>query len=207
MTGLQTGGAGFDDLDPDPVTQFRRWLADAESSRAIREPTAMAIATVGGDGRPSARMVLIRRFDEHGFCFFTDYESQKGRELAHNPWAAAVVYWDPLARQVRISGQVERTSQAESDAYYAARAPGSRIAAWASRQSRPIADRAALERRYAVTERRFAGGDVPRPPNWGGFRLVPRRFEFWQSRENRLHDRLAYELGADGTWQRQRLMS
>jgi pyridoxamine 5'-phosphate oxidase len=198
---------GFIDLDPDPLPQFAAWLTEAQAAGTIREPNAMAVASVGEDGTPSVRMVLLRGYDERGFVFFTNFESEKGRELTAQPRAAAVLYWDPLMRQVRIVGSVERASDAESDAYHASRARGSEIAAWASDQSRPIADRAELEIRYAEAAARFPEDQpIPRPPYWGGFRIVPRRIEFWQGRENRMHDRLLYERQADGTWKRRRLM-
>ena len=198
---------GFMDLDPDPLRQFDAWLTEAQVAGSIREPNAMAVASVGEDGWPSVRMVLLRGYDERGFCFFTNFESEKGRELTAQPRAAAVLYWDPLMRQVRIVGAVERASDAESSAYHASRARGSQIAAWASDQSRPIRDRAELEKRYAEAAARFGDDEpVPRPPYWGGFRIVPRRIEFWQGRENRLHDRLLYERQEDGSWKRGRLM-
>jgi len=198
---------GFMDLGPDPLRQFDAWLTEAQVAGSIREPNAMAVASVGEDGWPSVRMVLLRGYDERGFCFFTNFESEKGRELTAQPRAAAVLYWDPLMRQVRIVGAVERASDAESSAYHASRARGSQIAAWASDQSRPIRDRAELEKRYAEAAARFGDDEpVPRPAYWGGFRIVPRRIEFWQGRENRLHDRLLYERQEDGSWKRGRLM-
>jgi pyridoxamine 5'-phosphate oxidase len=197
--------AGFEDLDPDPIVQFARWFEEARATPGIAEPSAMAIATNGPAG-PSSRMVLLRRFDASGFCFFTNYESQKGRELLADPRAAATIYWDPLNRQVRLVGQVEATSAEESDDYFASRARGSQVAAVASDQSRPIAGRAELEARFRAAEGRFRDRPVPRPAHWGGFRLVPRQIEFWQGRRNRLHDRLLYERAADGSWKRQRLM-
>jgi len=196
---------GFEDLDPDPFVQFARWYADAIAAGGLNDPAAMAIATNGPAG-PSVRMVLLRRFDETGFRFFTNYESDKGRELLADPRAAAVIHWDPVRRQVRIQGRVELTTVAESDEYHDSRPRGSQIAAWASDQSRPIASRTELEARYAAAEARFEGRDVPRPAYWGGFRLVPDRIEFWQSRINRLHDRIRYERESDGSWLRQRLM-
>lgn len=165
----------------------------------------MALATVGADSWPSVRIVLARGWDERGIVFFTDHRSQKGRELEAIPRASAVFHWDPLGRQVRVTGPVERTSDAESDAYHASRHPLSRIAAWASYQSRPIEDRAALKARFREEAARFQGEDVPRPPYWGGYRLVPTSFEFWEGRPDRLHDRLRYERGPDGSWRRWRL--
>jgi pyridoxamine 5'-phosphate oxidase len=197
---------GFIDLDPDPFRQLDAWLSEAEAAGSIREPTAMAVASVGEDGWPSVRMVLLRGYDERGLCFFTNFESQKGRELSAQPRAAAVIYWDPLMRQVRVVGAVEPAGDGESDAYHASRARGSQIAAWASDQSRPIHDRVELEGRYADAVARFGDEPIRRPPYWGGFRIVPQRFEFWQGRENRLHDRLVYERQADDTWKRGRLM-
>jgi pyridoxamine 5'-phosphate oxidase len=198
---------GFIDLDPDPLRQFSDWLTEAQAAGTIREPNAMAVASFGDDGWPSVRMVLLRGYDERGFVFFTNFESEKGVELTALPRAAAVLYWDPLMRQVRIVGTVERAGDDESDAYHASRARGSQIAAWASNQSRPIADRAELEIRYSEAAARFGDEEpIPRPPYWGGFRIVARSIEFWQGRENRLHDRLLYERQADGSWKRHRLM-
>jgi pyridoxamine 5'-phosphate oxidase len=202
---LRAFDGGFDDLDPDPIVQFAHWFGEAVASNLLQEPAAMAVASIGPDG-PSARIVLLRRFDERGFRFFTNYESQKGRELQADPRIAGVFYWDPLRRQVRITGRVEKTTVAESDEYHASRALGSQVAAWASDQSRPIESRQALEARYAKALARFTGAAVPRPPHWGGFRLVPSRVEFWQARENRLHDRIVYERQPEGEWRRQRLM-
>lgn len=173
------------DLDPDPLVQFRRWLADATA----RVPEAMALATATADGAPSVRMVLLKQADEDGFVFHTSYESRKGRELEANPRAALLFHWD--GRQVRIEGAVERVTEAESDAYYATRPPGARAAAWAARQSEPVGSRTELEEAFArVTE-------TGRPTYWGGYRLRPESYEFWQHRDDRLHDRLRYER--DGT--------
>lgn len=192
-----------DDVEDDPLRQFHRWLAEAEAA-GIRAPEAMALATATRDGAPSVRMVLLKGADERGFAFFSGYESRKGRELAANPRAALLFSWDALGRQVRVEGTVERMGAAESDAYFASRPHASRLAAWASRQSEPVSDRAALETAVEEAEARFRGGDVPRPPGWGGYRLTPERYELWQHRESRLHDRLAYER-VDGRWTLRRL--
>jgi pyridoxamine 5'-phosphate oxidase len=191
------------DLDPDPLVVFATWFSEAEAA-GIAQPEAMALATSPPDGRPSLRMVLLRGHDERGFAFFTNRESRKGGELAANPRAALAVYWQPLNRQVRIEGSVEQVSQDESGAYFATRPLGSRIAAWASPQSQLIDDRKELDERYAATEARFAGGDIPLPPFWGGYRVVPDLIEFWQGRENRFHDRIRYDRRTDG-WTRSRL--
>jgi pyridoxamine 5'-phosphate oxidase len=193
-----------EDADPSPVRQFARWFADAVDA-GIREPEAMALATAAPDGSPSVRMVLLKGLDERGAVFYTNYESRKGRELAANPRGALVLYWDPLGRQVRIEGAVVPVGPAESDAYFRGRPRGSQIGAWASAQSRPIPARADLEARVGDLERRFEGEEVPRPPHWGGYRLEPASFEFWQHREDRLHDRLLYLPAAAGGWTVERL--
>ena len=190
------------DLDPDPLHQFERWFAAARDA-GLPAPEAMALATATPDGRPSARMVLLKSADERGFTFHTNYESRKGVELAANPHAALLFHWQPLGRQVRIEGAIERVSAEESEAYFRTRPLGSRLAAWASPQSRPLAGRAELERLYADASERF-GEDVPLPPDWGGLRLLPDAYEFWQHGDDRLHDRIRYERDADG-WSRTRL--
>jgi pyridoxamine 5'-phosphate oxidase len=184
------------DLDPDPLRQFQVWFEEARDA-GIEVPESMALATAGADGRPSVRMVLLKGVDELGFSFHTNYESRKGDELAANPHAALLFYWQPLGRQIRVEGLVERLPAEASDAYFRSRPLGSRLAAWASPQSRPLADRDELERLNAAAAARFAGDDVPRPPYWGGFRLVPAAYEFWQHAENRLHDRIRYERDGD----------
>ncbi len=187
------------DLADDPLEQFLRWYQEAQGS-GLRYPNAMAVATATADGRPSVRMVLLRGVDERGFVFYTNLESRKGRELAENPRAALLFYWEPLERQVRIEGRVELVTSAEADAYFATRPKGSQISAWASRQSEPIDSREALERQHAEFAERFGSGPVPRPAYWGGYRVVPDAYEFWQGRPDRLHDRFRYERSADGIW-------
>jgi pyridoxamine 5'-phosphate oxidase len=188
----------------DPVELFRRWYADAVRA-GLEKPDAMALATVAADGRPSVRMVLLSSFDGRGFVFHTNSRSRKGQEIAGNPLVALVLWWDPPGRQVRVEGRAERTSAAESDAYFAGRPRGSQLSAWASDQSAAIPDRAALEARLAEEERRHAGGPVPRPPHWGGYRVVPDAIEFWEGRDNRLHDRVRYRRGQGGEWLVERL--
>lgn len=179
------------DVSPDPVAEFARWFAEAQTA-AVDEPNAMMLATATSDGRPSARVVLLKGFDERGFVFFTDYRSRKGVELEANPRAALAFHWGEVERQVRIEGRVTRTTREESELYYRTRPLGSRLGAWASHQSRPIASRDVLEAGLREIERRFAGTEVPLPPHWGGYRVRPELFEFWQGRESRLHDRIRY---------------
>lgn len=188
---------------PDPIVQFRRWFRAAERA-GLPEPNAMTLATVGQGGWPSARMVLLKGVDERGFLFFTNYQSRKGRELAANPRAALVFYWRELNRQVRISGSVSKLAAAESEAYFATRPHGSRIAALASRQSVAIPSRSALEARYAELSARYRNSDPPRPLNWGGYCVHPDEIEFWQQAEHRLHDRLRYRK-TRGRWILERL--
>lgn len=189
---------------PQPWGLFREWYAAAQPLHPP-EPGAMALATVGVDGRPSARIVLLKAFDENGFVFHTHYESRKGEELAHNPSAALLFYWPAQLRQVRIEGSVERADPAESDAYFSSRPRGSQIGAWASPQSRVLQGRKDLENRLDRFTHEFADRAVPRPPQWGGYRLFPLQFEFWQARPDRLHDRLVYQYRADHTWSLERL--
>ena len=186
----------------DPIAQFRLWLQQALDAQ-LPEPNAMTLATVGADGRPSTRVVLIKGFDERGIVWYTNYESRKGRELAGNPHAALQFHWVELERVVRIEGRVEKTDAADSDAYFRSRPLDSRIGAWASPQSQVNASRAVLVANAAKYGAQFLL-NPPRPPHWGGYRLVPERFEFWQGRRSRLHDRLRYRLEA-GTWVRERL--
>ncbi len=191
------------DVDRDPIHQFGAWFEQALAVQ-IHEPNAMTLATVGADGRPSARIVLLKGFDAAGFVFHTNYDSRKGKELAALPFAALVFFWSELERQVRIEGKVERLPEADSDAYFMSRPLGSRLSAWASRQSEPVANRTTLEQELEDTAQRFQGRDVPRPTFWGGLRLQPDAIEFWQGGANRLHDRLRYRPASAG-WRIERL--
>jgi pyridoxamine 5'-phosphate oxidase len=182
-----------------PLELVQDWYGEAVAA-GLPEPSAMALATATPDGAPSVRFLLLKGIDDQGVQFFTNYESRKGRELAENPRAALAMFWQPLQRQVRMEGAVTPLDDAESDEYFASRAHGSRIGAWASLQGRPIPDREWLEARVAETEARFPEDAVPRPPYWGGYRLVPDAIELWQGRPNRLHERRHFHRGPDGTW-------
>jgi pyridoxamine 5'-phosphate oxidase len=199
----EAGALEEDQAHAQPLRQFEAWLQEAVAAK-VPEPNAMTVATVGADGRPSTRVVLIKGFDERGIVWYTNYESRKGQELAGQPFAALQFHWVELERVVRIEGRVERTSEAESDEYFHSRPLDSRIGAWASPQSRPISSRAVLVSNAAKYAAQFMLSP-PRPPHWGGFRLVPDRWEFWQGRKSRLHDRLSYRAGTDGAWVRERL--
>jgi pyridoxamine 5'-phosphate oxidase len=192
------------DVDPSPFEQFRRWFAQARDA-GVREPEAAVVATAGSSGAPSARMVLIKQADESGFVFFTNYDSRKGGELTSNPRAALLFYWDQLGRQVRIEGPVRRTTPEESAAYARSRARGSQLSALASQQSRTVESREALEARVAELTQRYEGAELPLSDGWGGFRVTPESFEFWQHREDRLHDRLRYTPQPGGGWALDRL--
>lgn len=188
-----------DELDPDPIAQFRRWYDDVVAAD-LPEPSAMVVATADLEGRPSARHVLLKQVDERGFVWFTNYESRKGQEIAVNARACLVFPWFPIRRQVIVQGEVERVDPSESDAYFASRDRGSQIGAWASPQSQVIPDRTFLEARVAQYEREFEGSEVERPPHWGGFRLRPSNVELWAGQQNRLHDRFRYERESSGGW-------
>jgi pyridoxamine 5'-phosphate oxidase len=191
---------------PDPISRFGELLELAARTEELTEPTAMALATADGTGRPSVRIVLLKGFDRHGFVFFTNLESRKADHLAENPRAALCFHWQPLEVQVRVEGLVSPVSDAEADQYFATRPHGSQIGAWASRQSRPLAAREELEERILETEARFAGIEVPRPPFWSGYRVSPERIEFWTGRPSRLHDREVYYAdAAAGGWRMERL--
>jgi pyridoxamine 5'-phosphate oxidase len=191
------------EAERDPIAQFARWYDEArEIERPL--PHAVALATAGANGRPAVRMVLLKDFDARGFVFFTNYASRKGRELASNPHASLLFYWGGLERQVRVEGRIRKVSRRESDEYFRTRPRGSQLSAWASPQSEKLADRAELDGRFNAAAERYPD-DVPRPPHWGGYRLAPESIEFWQGREDRLHDRLLYRRGRSGQWRIERL--
>lgn len=192
------------ETDPDPLRQFLRWFGEATEA-AVAEPSAMTLATAGTDAQPDARIVLLKGADEAGFTFFTDRRSAKGRHLAGNPRAALCFWWGELERQVRIRGGVTEIGPGESEAYFATRPRESQLSAWTSVQSAVVADRDTLDRVWASTEQRFVGAAVPLPPHWGGYRLAPAEFEFWQGRAGRLHDRIHYRRADGGAWIRERL--
>jgi pyridoxamine 5'-phosphate oxidase len=192
------------DLDPDPIKQFANWFTAAIEA-GVRDVNAMSLATAGPDARPSARIVLLKSFDQDGFVFFTNYESEKGKQLEANPYAALAFYWIELDQQIRINGKVKKTSRKESQTYFHSRPIGSQLSAWASRQSEVVDARRVLDARMAEMTERFAGKPVSLPPRWGGYRLKPDTMEFWQGRLNRLHDRFRYTREVSGDWLIERL--
>ncbi len=192
------------EADPDPVRQFQSWFDDAVKS-GVPEPNAMTLATATANGTPSARIVLLKGVDERGFIFYSNYTSRKGRELLENPRAAVVFHWVSVARQVRVEGKIVRLSREESEEYFHKRPVGSQLGAWASHQSEAIANREALDNAMHEVSKRFEGKEIPIPPSWGGYALLPDRIEFWQGRENRLHDRLVYTRAKSGGWSIARL--
>lgn len=208
LTGLRheydAHGLRRSDLHSDPFKQFGAWFAAALAAD-IRDVNAMSLATATPDGKPSVRIVLLKGFDDRGFTFFTNYDSAKGKDLEANPHAALAFFWPKLERQIRISGSIERTSREDSAVYFHSRPPGARLGAWVSKQSDVIDSRQILDARLEQMEERFADGEIPLPPHWGGYRLNPDQIEFWQGRPNRLHDRFRYSRRADGAWQIDRL--
>ncbi len=194
-----------DNIDANPIRQFQTWFDEVRAHGVSeQDATSMTLATASKDGQPSTRIVLLKSFDDRGFVFYTNYHSRKGKELSENPRACLLFYWSELWRQVRIEGDIEKISAAESEEYFLSRPLGSRLGAWASDQSEVVNNRETLEARFAELQKRF-GEDVPRPEHWGGYRLRPNSMEFWQGRENRLHDRLRYRLEEDGSWSIERL--
>ncbi|WP_432080912.1 pyridoxamine 5'-phosphate oxidase [Streptomyces sp. WAC 04229] len=199
-------GLAESELAAGPVEQFARWFKQAAMEGGLFEPNAMVVSTADAEGRPSSRTVLLKHFDEQGFVFYTNYDSRKGRELGSNPYVSLLFPWHPMARQVIVTGVARRTGRDETAAYFRTRPHGSQLGAWASAQSSVVAGRDDLDAAYAGLAERYPRGEqVPVPPHWGGFRVAPREVEFWQGRENRLHDRLRYVAEADGSWRVERL--
>ncbi len=197
-------GLSISEVDSNPFIQFKIWFDEAREAELL-EPNAMTLATCTRDGKPSARMVLLKDFDTRGFVFYTNYSSRKGQELAENPQGCLVFWWDQLERQVRICGRIEKVSENESDEYFHSRPFHSRLGAWVSHQSQVIENREVLEQRMQEYKAQYPNQDIPRPPHWGGLRMIPTEIEFWQGRSSRLHDRLLYTLCEDGSWKIERL--
>ncbi len=192
------------EINPNPFNQFHLWLEDAINSPE-KEPNAMTIATLDKEKKPTARIVLLKNLDERGFVFFTNYDSDKGQQLTINPVASLVFWWAELERQVRVEGVVEKIKANESDEYFSLRPLGSQLGAWASPQSQVITSREILDNNLQIIEKKYQGKTIPRPPHWGGLRVIPHRFEFWQGRSNRLHDRISYHLTDINSWKIERL--
>jgi len=201
---MSRDGIDLSSVPQDPYELFRHWWAAAQEASAMKEPTGMSLATADAQGRPSNRIVLLKHWDHRGFVFYSNYTSRKAREMAANPNVGLLFWWDKLRRQVRICGSVSKIPERESDAYFSGRPRGSQLGAWASQQSRPLKDRQTLTERVAELEREFGEDPIPRPPHWGGYRVVPREFEFWDDGEYRLHDRISY-LKEGEQWRLQRL--
>jgi pyridoxamine 5'-phosphate oxidase len=192
------------EIDQNPFNQFHFWFKEAVDSPE-KEPNVMTLATIDNQGKPNARIVLLKDLDEKGFVFFTNYQSEKGQQLSTNPYASLVFWWAELERQVRVEGKVEKISEGESDQYFQSRPLGSQLGAWASPQSQVIESREVLDKNLQVLENQYQGKSIPRPAHWGGFRVIPHKFEFWQGRSNRLHDRICYHLQDNQGWDIKRL--
>lgn len=192
------------EVHANPLNQFENWFKDAVDSQ-VNTPDAMVVATCSKEGKPSARVLLLRNFDEHGFVFYTNYHSKKAANMNDSPYAALIFFWPELERQIRIEGSVQKHDDKESDKYFVLRPDGSKLGAWSSQQSAVVDNRAVLDEKFEEMKKHFSGGEIPRPPFWGGYNVKPTHFEFWQGRPNRMHDRISYSLMEDNTWKIERL--